>query len=105
MEERELQRIATAWVTGGAVATMGTAVLTEQRVLFFDQRFAENAGIGGVVGVGLDRLALATSGGEILFNDGWKPFAPTLRDAIASSGRTVVDDGPDAWHVVIPPTS
>ncbi|MCU1394183.1 MAG: hypothetical protein JWM34_2611 [Ilumatobacteraceae bacterium] len=125
--------MATALVKGGASATMGTAVLTDQRLIFFDQRFAANVGIGGVAGAAVagalqhrheadgplfaidldqivgagqrrkmlnkDRIAITTGAGEVLLNDGWKRFGPALREAIAARGRTVVDDGAEAWRV------
>lgn len=46
-----------------------------------------------------DRIAIATSDGEILPNDGWKRLGPALRQAITSLGRSIVDEGPQAWRV------
>lgn len=133
MDEPELARIATAWMQDGVRAKMGTAILTERQLIFFDQRFASNPGIGGVavaavagalqhrheadgplfeidldqiVGAGQrrkmlnkDRIAIATSDGEVLLNDGWKRLGPALRDVITSRGRSIVDEGPEAWRV------
>ena len=133
MDEPELARIATAWIKDDAKAKMGTAILTARQLIFFDQRFASNPGIGGVAGAAMagalerrheadgplfeidldqivgagqrrkmlnkDRIAIETSDGEVLLNDGWKRLGPALRQAITSRGRSIVDDGTEAWRV------
>jgi hypothetical protein len=46
-----------------------------------------------------DRIAVVTSDGEYLFNDGWQDLSPLLRDALTNDhGRRVTDDSPDGWR-------
>jgi hypothetical protein len=128
-EERELERHQTAWVRGLTDTKMGQGILTTERILFFDQKFAANAAFGlaniitdhlqkrhedggpmldlpltSITGVrrekkmlNKDRIALTTTDGEYLFNDGWKAWSPLLRDALAVGGRRIVDRGGDAF--------
>ena len=44
-EERELDQRQTAWVRGGTSTKLGTAIITNQRLLFFDTKFM--AGVAG----------------------------------------------------------
>lgn len=131
-DERELARWFTALVRGTTNSKIGTVIITNERVLFWDQKFAHNAAAGVLTALivdrlqkrhekggplldvplstitamrrerkllNKDRLALSTSDGEHLFNDGWAKWAPVLREALAGQGRAVVEDGPDAWSV------
>jgi hypothetical protein len=50
-EERELTQTQTAWVRGAATTKMGKAILTTQRLLFFDQKYAQNASFGVITNV------------------------------------------------------
>jgi hypothetical protein len=47
-----------------------------------------------------DRIVLTTAKDEFRFSDGWKDWSPALRDALGKEhGRTIADDGPDAFSV------
>ncbi len=131
-EETELGRWYTAFVRGATSSKMGTAVITSDRLLFFDQKFAPNAAAGVLTSLIVDRLqkrheeggplldlpfsvvtsvtrrkkllnkdrmAIGTSDGEHLLNDGWSKWSPILRGALADSGRTIVDESEDAFRV------
>ncbi|HEV7191996.1 MAG TPA: hypothetical protein VGN35_02240 [Jatrophihabitantaceae bacterium] len=132
-EEIELNTRQTAWIPESGAAKMGHATLTNERLLFFQQKFM--AGVaGGALGaaiseslarrsdaggpllvvsldsirrvqrekklLGKDRIVLTTDTGSYTFSDGWKVWSPLLREALAARfGRTVVDDGADAFTV------
>jgi hypothetical protein len=132
--EAELNRRQTAWVRGATDTKLGQAILTSERLLFFDKKFMGGAA-AGVVGVlvdrelerrrdpargpllelplasitrisrnkkllNKDRLLLSTADEEYLFADGWKEWAPLLRDALTSHhGRQIVEDSRDDWRV------
>jgi hypothetical protein len=55
-EEQKLSQRQTAWIRGATSAKMGHAVLTTQRLVFFDEKFAPNAALGLVGNVIFDRL-------------------------------------------------
>ena len=47
-----------------------------------------------------DIVVIETTAGETRFANGFKAWSPLLRRAITERhGRTVVDEGPDAWTV------
>src|SRR5688500_8729713 len=47
-----------------------------------------------------DILVIETPAGETRFANGYKAWSPLLRRALTERhGRTVVDEGPDAWSV------
>ncbi|MDQ6778023.1 MAG: hypothetical protein M3071_17835 [Actinomycetota bacterium] len=50
--ERELSQRQTAWVRGATSTKLGTAILTSQRLLFFDTKFMGGVA-GGALGVAL----------------------------------------------------
>jgi hypothetical protein len=134
--EVELEEHKGVLVRGGLKSKLGRALLTNDRVLFFDQKF--NAGAAGAVGgllaaVVADRLekrhkkggplldvplgeitrvtratkfknkeliVLSTPDGEHRFNEGYSAWAPLLRRALVERhGRTVVEEGDDAWRI------
>ena len=128
---------ATVLMAGGSLKNRrGHAHLTNDRVLFMDQRFDPTAarGAGGVLAGALaeqlekrrkerppmvdlpltditrvshvkkltvrDILVIETAAGETRFANGFEAWNPLLRRALTERhGRTVVDDGPDAWKV------
>ena len=55
-DETELARKRTAWVRGTTNTKMGTAVVTSERVVFFDEKFSANAAFGLVAGAVTDAL-------------------------------------------------
>ena len=50
-----------------------------------------------------DILVIEAAGGETRFANGFKAWSPLLRRALTERhGRTVDEDGPDAWRVLDP---
>ncbi len=132
-----LNEQATVLIAGGPLKNKrGHAVLTNERVLFMDQRFApaQAGAVGGWLAGKLaeelekrrkerppmvdlpltditrvshvtkltvrDILVLETRSGETRFANGFKAWNPLLRRVLTERhGRTVVDEGPDAWSV------
>jgi hypothetical protein len=128
---------ATVLISGGPLKSMrGHAHITNDRVLFMDQRFnpTQSAAVGGVLAGVLaeqlekrrkerppmvdfpltditrvshvtkltvrDILVIETAAGETRFANGFKAWNPLLRRALTERhGRTVIDEGPDAWKV------
>lgn len=89
---------------GGKVAKMGRAVLTNDRILFVDQKYNQGraAATGGILaGIVADKLQKRheAGGSERRLNDGFKKWDPLLRRVLAERhGRRVVEDGSDAWR-------
>lgn len=136
-DEDVLNEQQTVLMAGGPLKNKrGHALLTNDRVLFMDQRFApEQAGaVGGWLAGKLaeelekrrkerppmvdlrltditrvshvtkltvrDILVIETAAGETRFATGFKEWSPLLRRALTERhGRTVVDEGADAWSV------
>ena len=128
----ELGRLKTAWVRGTTDTKLGTAVLTPERLAFWDTKFLNTAG-SALQAVLVDRLqkrheeggpmfdlplasitritrakkllnknriVLATSDGEYVLNDGWKDFAPLLRDALNTHhSRMIVQESDEDWRI------
>ena len=128
---------ATVLISGGPLKNKrGHGHLTNDRVLFMDQRFnptqAQAAGglLAGALAEQLERrrkerppmvdfpltditrvshvkkltvrdiLVIETVAGETRFANGFEAWNPLLRRALTERhGRTVVDEGPDAWKV------
>jgi hypothetical protein len=94
-------------------ATTGTGGVLEDMLVGALQRRHEQGGpalevdLSSITGLrcerklfARDRLGISTSDGDYLFNDGWKDWAPLIRDTlIAGHARKVVEDRPDAWRV------
>jgi hypothetical protein len=55
-DEQTLSSRQTAWVRGATSAKLGHAVLTTERLAFFDQKFAPNAVLGLAGNLVMDRL-------------------------------------------------
>jgi len=138
--EVELHNQATVLMASGPISNKrGNALLTNDRVLFTDQRFnaAMATGVGGVLAGSLaaqleklrkehpplvdlsltdvtrishvtkltvrDILVIETAGGETRLANGFKAWSPLLRRALTERhGRTVDEDGQDAWRVLAP---
>jgi hypothetical protein len=138
--EGVLNEQATVLMAGGPLSNKrGHALLTNERILFMDQRF--NPEMAGAVGGWLagkvaeelekhrkarppmvdfpltditrvslvkkmtvrDILVIETAAGETRFANGYKEWSPLLRRALTERhGRTVTDDGADAWRVAGP---
>jgi len=128
---------ATVLMAGGPFKNKrGHAHLTNDRVLFMDQRFdpagagAAGGALAGALAERLERrrkerppmvdfpltditrvshekkltvrdiLVIQTAAGETRFANGYNAWNPLLRRALTERhGRTVVDEGPDAWRV------
>jgi hypothetical protein len=135
--EVQLQDLATVLMAGGPFSNKrGHALLTNDRVLFSDQKFdaAMSTAVGGVLAGTLasgleklrkehppmvdmpltditkvshvtkltvrDILVIETAAGETRFANGFKDWSPLLRRALSERhGRTVADDGEDAFRV------
>jgi hypothetical protein len=135
--EELLHDQATVLISGGPLKNKrGHAHLTNDRVLFMDQRFnpAQASAVGGALAGALaeqlekrrkdrppmvdlplteitrvshvkkltvrDILVIETRAGETRFANGFQAWSPLLRRALTERhGRTVVDDGADAWTV------
>jgi hypothetical protein len=135
--EVQLQDLGTVLMAGGPFSNKrGHALLTNDRVLFSDQKFdaAMSTAVGGVLAGTLasgleklrkehppmvdmpltditrvshvtkltvrDILVIETAAGETRFANGFKDWSPLLRRALSERhGRTVADDGEDAFRV------
>lgn len=135
--EDVLSELETVLMAGGPLKNKrGHALLTNDRILFMDQRFApaQAGAVGGWMAAKLaeelekrrkerppmvdfaltditrvshvtkltvrDILVIETRAGETRFASGFKEWSPLLRRALTERhGRTVVDEGADAWSV------
>jgi hypothetical protein len=55
-EERELSQRRTAWLRGATNTKLGTAILTSQRLLFFDEKFMAGVAVGALGAFLAERL-------------------------------------------------
>jgi hypothetical protein len=128
---------ATVLMAGNALKNKrGHAHLTNDRILFMDQRFnpQQSTAVGGLLAGALasgleklrkerppmvdlpltditrvshvkkltvrDILVIESGGDEIRFANGFQAWNPLLRRALTERhGRTIEDDGPEAWKV------
>ncbi|MFN2593896.1 MAG: hypothetical protein ABR579_03280 [Actinomycetota bacterium] len=135
--EVELNNQATVLMAGGPLKNKrGHAILTNDHILFLDQRFSaqQSAAVGGVLAgllaEGLEKLrkekpplvdlqlaevtrvslikkmtvrdiiVIESASGATQFANGYKVWEPLLRRALTERhGRTVTEDGSDAWRV------
>jgi hypothetical protein len=131
-EDLELGRLKTVWVRGAANSKMGTAVLSHDRLSFWDTKYLGTGG-GAIQAVLVDRLqkrheeggpmfdlplasitamrrakkllnknrlVIVADGEEYVFNEGWKDFAPQVREALETHhGRRVVEQSEEEWRV------
>jgi hypothetical protein len=91
-EERELCRAQTGLVEGALKGKIGQAILTTHRLVFVDQKFAANAGIGGVAG------ALLTGALQKRHEEGG-PYVDVALDTVLGASRETKLFGQDRIRV------
>jgi hypothetical protein len=134
-EEVEIEEHLDALIDGGQRARIGRAVLTNDRIIFVDQKYNSGmaAATGGILAalvtnklqkkheakgpfldlpiaeitrvarakklLNKDLLVFEAGGIERRFNEAFSKWAPLLRRLLNERhGKTITDDGPDAWR-------
>ena len=110
-QEIELSSRRTAWVRGLTNTRMGTAVLSTERLLFYEGREGGrpllDLSLSSITeithephGLGRDRITVTTNDASYVFADGWSEWSGLLAQALKDRhGREIVAETVERWQI------